>query len=106
MRTFLEISITTPTADDAALAIAAMSEFDVEGMEESEGVLRVYLDQDKLDHSQLLLTLQEAGLSFTEAIHNEKNWNEEWESGFTPVVISDYAAIRANFHESIPGVKH
>lgn len=34
-----------------------------------------------------------------------KNWNEEWESNFSPLVVSDECYIRATFHESQPQYK-
>jgi len=35
-----------------------------------------------------------------------QNWNEIWESNFPPVIVNDFCAVRADFHEPIPGVKH
>jgi ribosomal protein L11 methyltransferase len=35
----------------------------------------------------------------------EKNWNEEWEKNFTPVVIDDLLTIRAPFHSPATGTK-
>ena len=36
----------------------------------------------------------------------ETNWNAVWESNFQPVLVDDFVAVRADFHESIAGVKH
>jgi ribosomal protein L11 methyltransferase len=35
-----------------------------------------------------------------------ENWNEVWESNFHPVVVADFCAIRADFHEPIRHVAH
>ena len=32
------------------------------------------------------------------------NWNEEWEKNFEPINIDDKVLIRAEFHESVPGM--
>jgi len=32
------------------------------------------------------------------------NWNEEWEKNFSPINIDDKVLIRAEFHESVPGM--
>ncbi|MBC7776104.1 MAG: 50S ribosomal protein L11 methyltransferase, partial [Phycisphaerae bacterium] len=34
-----------------------------------------------------------------------QNWNELWESNFQPVVVGDFCAVRADFHEPIKSVK-
>lgn len=34
-----------------------------------------------------------------------QNWNEIWESNFQPVVVRDFCAVRADFHDPVPGVK-
>lgn len=35
-----------------------------------------------------------------------QNWNEIWESNFPPVVVGDFCAVRADFHQPVAGVKH
>lgn len=34
-----------------------------------------------------------------------QNWNAEWEANFKPVVVEDFCAVRASFHEPIENVK-
>jgi ribosomal protein L11 methyltransferase len=34
-----------------------------------------------------------------------ENWNETWESNFPKVIVDDFCAVRAEFHEPEPGVK-
>ena len=36
----------------------------------------------------------------------EKNWNEEWEKSFRPVVIEGFCAVRADFHDPITDVQY
>ena len=35
-----------------------------------------------------------------------QNWNKEWESNYAPIVVSDRCAVRATFHEPMPGYEH
>lgn len=35
-----------------------------------------------------------------------QNWNEEWESNFPKVVVDDWCAVRAEFHEPESGVQY
>ena len=34
----------------------------------------------------------------------ETNWNSKWESEFQPVLIADFACVRADFHPPVTGV--
>lgn len=36
----------------------------------------------------------------------EQNWNAAWEESFQPVVVNRFCAVRAQFHQPIPGVAH
>jgi ribosomal protein L11 methyltransferase len=36
----------------------------------------------------------------------QQNWNAQWESSFEPIVVNDFVAIRAAFHQPIKDVKH
>lgn len=38
-------------------------------------------------------------------VKNE-NWNAQWESSFEPVLVDDFAGIRASFHQPINSVRH
>ena len=41
---------------------------------------------------------------FKETLIPEANWNQVWESNFDPVIVDDFVAIRADFHEPVKGV--
>lgn len=47
---------------------------------------------------EVLQQLQQNELPFTVELVEEKNWNEEWEKNFEPVVINSHLSIRAPFH--------
>lgn len=36
----------------------------------------------------------------------DRDWNKEWESHFTPIVVNDRILVRAGFHETIPGIPY
>lgn len=44
--------------------------------------------------------------SYTYEEVEEINWNERWEAGFQPVVVGDFAGVRAEFHAPLAGVSH
>lgn len=54
----------------------------------------------------LLGSLQEQfAFDWNRAFIPGQNWNEIWESNFHPVIVNDFCAVRADFHEPIPGVR-
>lgn len=36
----------------------------------------------------------------------DRDWNKEWESRFTPIVVNDKILVRAGFHDTIPGIPY
>lgn len=50
--------------------------------------------------------LETAGWKYTLQQIENQNWNTAWESSFEPVVIDDFAAVRAAFHATVQGVRH
>jgi ribosomal protein L11 methyltransferase len=34
------------------------------------------------------------------------NWNQEWENNYEPVIVDDFCAVRATFHESVSRVQY
>jgi ribosomal protein L11 methyltransferase len=40
-------------------------------------------------------------IPFEKSVISPRNWNADWESSFEPVVIEDFCAVRASFHQPI-----
>jgi ribosomal protein L11 methyltransferase len=59
-----------------------------------------------LDEDELRKIVSSHQLIFTKKSIERKNWNEEWEKNFEPVIVENSVAIRAEFHQPIKGVQH
>ncbi len=58
-------------------------------------------------HADLLGILLSAwSLDFQKALLPERNWNEQWEKNFEPVIVDGFCAIRAFFIHRPAGVQH
>jgi ribosomal protein L11 methyltransferase len=60
-----------------------------------------FLPSDKYnvnDVKSCLQMINQADLIIEETIIEQKNWNEEWERNFEPVIINEQLSIRAPFH--------
>ena len=75
--------------------------------EEFDGILG-YIQKDIFDENQLqgisLLQNNDVEIQYSYKEMPNINWNEEWEKNFEPINIDDKVLIRAEFHESVPGM--
>ena len=81
--------------------ISILQDFYFEGFEETSDSLNAYVHSHNIttDKVQDILAQNElAHIEFSSSDIQEKNWNEEWEKNFEPVVIGGRVAIRAPFH--------
>jgi ribosomal protein L11 methyltransferase len=102
------IQITFPNLqpEQQELLIAHLFEAGFEGFEQNENDLKAFIPQEAYDKKLLEELTFKYHLIFSEQIIPEQNWNAKWESGFQPVIVDDFVAIRADFHKQIPGIKH
>ena len=102
------LQITIPAADPSLqeILIAQLSMLGYEGFEQQDNFLQAFLPETSFDSATLDGFLSPHSLTYTKERLEERNWNEEWEKNFHPVVVEEFCAIRAFFHDPIPGVKH
>lgn len=92
------------------IIIALLGEAPFDTFEETEDGICAYLPASEGNEEEAEALLAELSEQFAMQVEKEfiegQNWNEIWESNFHPVVVNDFCAIRADFHDPIPGVKH
>lgn len=87
------------SAEQSDMLLAQLLTLGFDGFEESDGRLLAYIDSVQFDESAINSLATELGISFeTEAVPSQ-NWNEVWESNFSPVVVEGFCTIRADFHD-------
>jgi ribosomal protein L11 methyltransferase len=86
--------------------IALLADIGFEGFEENENVLSAYMNETSFDEADFAVFAVSNNLSYSLAIIEQQNWNAQWESSFEPVIINDFAAVRAGFHQPVPEVKY
>jgi ribosomal protein L11 methyltransferase len=95
-------------AELAEILVAYLSDAPFDTFEDHENGLSVYLPAraDVAAAEQALEELQQQfEFSWEKTFIAGQNWNEIWESNFHPVVVGDFCAVRADFHDPIPNVK-
>jgi ribosomal protein L11 methyltransferase len=98
----ITIAVTDPAQQE--ILIALLTEFGYEGFEEQDDALQAFVTEARFDAVALEVILRRLDMAYTTMLLPERNWNEEWEKNFTPVQVGEFCAVRAHFHEPIPGV--
>jgi len=83
--------------------ISILSDFHFEGFEETSDSLKGFVYADKITNdkvAEILADNEFVHIEFSYSAIENKNWNEEWEKYFEPVLIAERVAIRAPFHPS------
>ncbi len=102
---YLQITIPVTDTSIQEMLIARLAEQAYEGFEEEETSLQAFIPEEQFNAAELEEILSGWGLTYTQDRLGARNWNEEWEKNFQPVVVEDFCAIRAAFHPPIEGVQ-
>ncbi len=86
--------------------IALLADIGFDSFDESDGLLKAYSGKSNDHESALREIANSYSLSYTTIEIQPQNWNALWESNFEPVVIDNFLAVRAHFHNLIPNVKY
>jgi ribosomal protein L11 methyltransferase len=112
MNRHIQISIETKDAGESDIFVAKLSHAGFEGFEEEPKKLHAFIPETLYDAAVVEKIVADVkGLAdpfhrfFKIEYIEPQNWNAEWEKDFEPVVIDDFCAIRAHFHEAIPQIE-
>ena len=106
MGAHIQITFHSLQPEQQEWAIAHLAEAGYDGFEEKELELVAFIPEEKFDPVVLKELAYKYQFRFTQSRVEEQNWNEVWESNFHPVIIDDFAGIRADFHQPLEGVAH
>ena len=104
---FIQFDFFNADKEQYEVLIARLAEIGFEGFEEIGNYLLAFIREIEFDEGKFssFLDLFE-NISYHRALVQYTNWNQEWEGSFMPVVIGDFAAIRADFHPPVIGVRY
>ncbi len=100
---YIQLTITAGEADQEKL-ISRLSLLGATGFEQTDESLLAYFEEENFPSYDVKGIVD----VFPYQISNvkEQNWNEMWEQAFEPVIVEDFCAIRAHFHQPITNVQH
>lgn len=89
--------------DYIELLIAELAEIGFDTFQENEDGFDAYAEEDKYDHEALQSIKerysQHTSLTFAFNKIEKRNWNEDWENSYEPIIVDDRCLIRAEFHK-------
>ncbi len=106
MTNYIKITIPVNSDEQQDILLALLSEEGYEGFEETGDALNAFIAEDAFLETQLMELLQPFSISYSKEVIAPKNWNAEWESNYEPVIVDDFVAVRAHFHQPITTVQH
>lgn len=101
----IKITFADLQPEQKEILIAQLADAGYEGFEETDTTLDAFIGELSFDNSLLNEIAFKYQTSYTSEKIAETNWNQIWESNFQPVVVNDYVAIRADFHQPITTTK-
>jgi len=106
MDQYVKISFNNLQPGQKEILIAQLDTIGFDGFEERENDLDACIPEENYDDERLSELTRENKLDFTKNIIKQENWNQLWESNFHPVIVDDFVAVRADFHEPITTVRY
>lgn len=105
---YYKVQITT-SSDISDILTALLSQHPFDTFEEIETGFNAYIPVSSwtTDIAEYLTNLQERfDFQFEKHFIKHQNWNAVWEANFQPLSIGNFCGVRANFHPSMPQVRH
>ena len=99
---FVQITLHAP-ADLTDILTAELSQVGYDTFMETDEGLCAYITSDLFSETELTEVVNKykeaaGNLTYTIETIEKKNWNEEWEKNFEPLLIADTCSVRASFH--------
>jgi ribosomal protein L11 methyltransferase len=106
MNDYISLVISTIDDEQSDMLVAQLSHIGYEGFEEEGRVLNAFIPKEFYDGDAVREILNPLRLSVKVKTIEAKNWNEEWEKNFPPVIVEDFCLVRADFHPTVPGIPY
>ncbi len=106
---YVEVTIPLKNQEILEILVAELSEIGYGTFAEYPDRLEAFVETTDFDTSKLeeiFAKYAEFGVKeYSHCLMEDKNWNEEWEKNFEPVVVENRLRIRATFHAPDPAMQ-
>ena len=106
MKNYIHIKFQPVSKEQQEILVAQLSELGYEGLEEGFNYTSAYIPEDQYNETETYHLIAGTETTITKEIILPRNWNQEWEENFQPVIIDAFCGIRAHFHAPLQQVQH
>lgn len=106
MSNYIQLNLKHPEKEILEIFIALLGEQGFEGFEEGHQQLAAYIPEENWNEEAVKELAHTYQATYTSQSIAQRNWNEEWEKNFEPVVVGNFCAVRAHFHAPIKDVAY
>ncbi len=107
MQKFTCISLHTPDKNIQEQILAMLENEGFDAFEEKDDCLLAFIQKENFDPETIRAIAQKFHpLKYDISVIEDQNWNQQWESSFEPVLVGNFAGVRAAFHPPIKDVAH
>lgn len=104
---YLQFDFEIENSEQMEKLIALLSDLGFEGFEENENSLGAFITETDFNEDEFTRIIDMfSTVAYTKTVVENINWNKKWEENFKPVLVDDFVAIRAGFHEPIKNMAH
>ena len=103
---YLQIVFETGNTEQSEIVLALLSDSGFSGFEDDNNSLKAFIAQHLFIQEELDTILKIIDVNYSITVIPEENWNAQWERSFEPIVVNNFVAIRAGFHQPVKNVQH
>ena len=110
---YIEVSvkITPYSEENAEIVTAEVSELPFESFSGEDPFLKCYIQKELYDAQALKVVLSGLegmgfDLEWSSTLMPVVNWNAEWESQFSPIIVDGRCTIKASFHKDLKRTRY
>ena len=103
---YLQIEFEIENTVENEILIALLSNAGFESFEEADKSLKAFIKEEGFTEDSLQDILNIVPVNYAVTVIPQQNWNAQWESSFEPIIVNEFVAIRAAFHQPVKNVRH
>ncbi|MBL7718091.1 MAG: 50S ribosomal protein L11 methyltransferase [Flavipsychrobacter sp.] len=96
---YQQVTISVEAQEQKDILIALLEHIGYEGFEEQPTGLVAFIPEEEYSEASLAEVLTPFGVEFSLQRVEQQNWNAQWESNFSPVIVEGFCTVRAGFHD-------
>ena len=103
---YLQIEFEINNAAEKEILIALLANAGFESFEETDKSLKAFIKEEGFTENPLQDILNIVPVNYAITVVPQQNWNAQWENSFEPIIVNEFVAIRASFHQPVKNVQH